>query len=280
MKKGGMNELERELDNGAKMVAMLAPCFVAQFDYPYILTQLRDLGFDKVVELTFGAKLVNHEYHKILEGAKGLMISSVCPGTVSTINAQFPKYVKNLIKVYSPMIVTAKMCRKIYPKHKVVFMAPCNFKKLEAETTGDVDIVIGMDELEELLKRRGIGKRKTKSRPEFDGFYNEYTRIYPLAGGLAKTAHLKGILKEGESISIDGIARVVKFLKNPDKKVKFLDANFCVGGCIGGPLVARGRSLGERKKRVLKYIERARREKIPGGRMGKIVKGEGIRTRI
>jgi iron only hydrogenase large subunit-like protein len=262
------------------MVAMLAPCFVAQFDYPYILTQLLDLGFDKVVELTFGAKLVNHEYHKILENSKGLMISSVCPGVVSLVKNQFPKYVKNLIKVYSPMIVTAKMCKKIYPTHKVVFMAPCDFKKMEAETTNDVDIVIGMDELENLLKRRKIGKRKTRGRPEFDGFYNEYTRIYPLAGGLAKTAHLKGILKEGESLSIDGVARVMKFLKHPDKKVRFFDGNFCIGGCIGGPLVAKGVPLGERKKRVLKYLERARREKIPGGRLGKIVKGEGIRVRI
>lgn len=280
MKKGGIKELEKALDKKEELVAMLAPCFVAQFDYPYILTQLRDLGFDKIVELTFGAKLVNHEYYKILENSKGLMISSVCPGVVSVVKNQFPKYVKNLIKVYSPMIVTAKMCKKIYPRHKVVFMAPCDFKKMEAETTRDVDITIGMDELEELLKRKRIGKRKTKRELEFDGFYNEYTRIYPLAGGLAKTVHLKGILKEGESLSIDGVVRVMKFLRHPDKKVRFLDGNFCIGGCIGGPLVAKGVPLSVRKKRVLRYLERARKEKIPGGRMGTIKKSKGIRVRI
>lgn len=278
MKKGGVKELESELKKKSKLVAMLAPCFVAQFDYPEILAQLKALGFDKIVELTFAAKIVNHECHKILKKNKGknLLISTVCPGVVYTVKTQFPKYQKNLMRVYSPMIVMGKVCKKEYPKYKTVFISPCNFKKMEAETTNDVDIAIGMNELEALFNKYKIKPKKTNAK--FDKFFNDYTKIYPLAGGLAKTAHVKQILKEGESKSIDGVANVTAFLKHPDKKVKFLDANFCIGGCIGGPLVAPSKPLEEKKKRVLDYVHKALHETIPKGEKGVLKEAKGIKV--
>jgi len=277
MKKGGVPELESELKKKSKLVAMLAPCFVAQFDYPQIITQLKDLGFDKVVELTFAAKVINHEYHNILKKSKCLVISTVCPGVVHTIRTQFPKYEKNFIRVYSPMIVMGKICKKTYPKHKTVFVAPCNFKRMEAETTNDVDIVISMMELENLLQKHNIKPRKTKIDEKFDKFYNEYTKIYPLAGGLSKTAHIKQILKPEESKSVDGISHVIEFLKKPDPKVRFLDANFCMGGCIGGPFLTQKRNLNEKKKRVLEYVQKAMHEKIPRGEKGVLEEAKGIK---
>lgn len=174
------------------------------------------------------------------------------------------------------MIVMGKVCRKLYPKHKIVFVSPCNFKKLEAKTTDDVDIVIDMMELEGLLKRYKVKPIK-KGKAKFDKFYNDYTKIYPLAGGLSKTAHIKQILGPEESRSIDGIGNVAEFLKKPDKKVRFLDANFCVGGCIGGPLLTPERTLEEKKKRVLAYVQKALREKIPGGEKGVFKEAKGIK---
>ncbi len=277
MKKGGVKELEAEFKKKSKLVAMLAPCFVAQFDYPQIITQLRDLGFDKVVELTFAAKIVNHEYHKILMESKGLLISTVCPGVVETIKKQMPEYENNLVRVYSPMVVMGKICKKIYPQHKTVFVSPCNFKKTEAETADEVDMVIDMTELENLLQKNKIAPRETKKRPQFDKFYNDYTKVYPIAGGLSKTAHIRQVLKCDEAACIDGIERVKEFLKNPDKKIRFLDANFCIGSCIGGPLLTKSRTLEEKKKRVLDYIELAKKEKIPEGEKGILKEAGGIK---
>lgn len=273
-----MKEVEKlvsEIDKGTKLVAMLAPCFVAQFDYPQIIGKLRNMGFDKIVELTFAAKIVNHEYHKILKNSKGLMISTVCPGVVETINNKFPKYKKNLIRVYSPMIVMGKVCKKIYPGYKVVFISPCNFKKMEAKTTKDVDIVIDMMELEQLIQKYNPKVKKNKMK--FDKFYNDYTKIYPLAGGLSKTAHVKQILKPSESKDINGVSDIIKFLNKPDPKIKFLDANFCIGGCIGGPLLTPKRSLDEKKKRVLRYVKVALKEKIPKGEKGIFEEAKGIK---
>jgi len=255
-----------------KCVAMLAPSFIGEFEYPVIINQLKDLGFDKVVELTFGAKMVNREYHKKLKKSKKLLISSVCPGIVSIIKEKYPHLKNNLIKADSPMIAMAKICKDIYPKHKIVFISPCNYKKQEAR--GFIDYVIDYKELNELFKKFKIKKRKTKIL--FDKFYNDYTKIYPLSGGLTKTAHLKGILKKSESLTIDGIKKVMKFLDNPDKNIKFLDVTFCIGGCIGGPCTS-SISLKEKKQKVLNYSEKAKDEDIPETRKGLIEKAKGIK---
>jgi iron only hydrogenase large subunit-like protein len=257
-----------------KHVAMLAPSFVVDFSYPKIISQLKDLGFDKVVELTFGAKMINRDYHKILKKNKGLTISSVCPGIVLTIKSKFSQYKKNLIQVDSPMVAMAKVCKKTYPKHKVVFIAPCNFKKTEAENSKHVDYVLDYKELNKLLgKFKGL---REDSDLLFDKFYNDYTKIYPLSGGLSKTAHIKGILRKEEAKIIDGMNNVEKFLNNPNKKIKFLDVTFCKGGCIGGPCIISKLPLNSRKKKVLDYMKVAKEEEIPEHRKGIIKEAKGI----
>lgn len=257
-----------------KYVAMIAPSFVVDFSYPSIISQLRKLGFDKVVELTFGAKMINREYHKLLENSDKLLISSVCPGIVDTIKNKYPQYKKNLILVDSPMIAMAKICKKIYPGYKIVFLSPCNFKKTEAKNSKVVDYVIDYKELGELFSKYNINPKKEKVY--FDKFYNDYTKIYPLAGGLSKTAHLKGVIKKDEVKVIDGIGEVSKFLEKPEKGIKFLDVNFCVGGCIGGPCINSKENIKERKKRVLDYLKLSKEEDIPNTRLGLVEKAKDI----
>lgn len=259
-----------------KYVAMLAPSFVVDFKYPEIISQLKNLGFDKIVELTFGAKMINRDYHKKLENSKKLVISSVCPGIVETIKAKHPSYTENLINVDSPMIATAKICKKTYPKHKTVFFSPCNFKKIEVQKSKHVDYVIDYKELNELL-RNFKGRRENKGMSAlFDKFYNDYTKIYPLSGGLSKTAHLKKILKPNETKILDGIEKVTKFLDKPDKKIKFLDVTFCNGGCIGGPCITSKLPLLLRKKKILNYMKIADEERIPEERKGVVKDAKGI----
>ena len=256
-----------------KYVAMLAPSFVVDFSYPNIISNLRSLGFDKVVELTFGAKMVNRSYHDILKNSEKLFISSVCPGIVESVKKTFPQYIDNLVLVDSPMIATAKICKKIYPKHKIIFISPCYFKKTEAEKSGIIEGVIDYKELKEIFRKYKINK---KGISHFDKFYNDYTKIYPLSGGLSKTAHLKGILKKEETKIIDGIQEVFNFLKNPDKKIKFLDVTFCKGGCIGGPCINSKLPIFLKKIKVISYLKKSKKEDIPEIKKGLIKKAKGI----
>ncbi len=258
-----------------KYIAMLAPSFVVEFSYASIISRLKKLGFDKVVELTFGAKMINREYYKKLKNSKGLVIASPCPGIVEIIKAKIPKYKKYLARIDSPMVATAKICKRFYPDHKTVFISPCHYKKIEAEKSKDVDFVIDYKQLNKLFVKFKIPKYS--KRIYFDKFYNDYTKIYPLSGGLGKTAHLKGTIKKEEILVMDGIANVLKFLKNPEPKIRFLDVLFCIGGCIGGPCVSSKLSIEARKKKVLKYLEDSKKEDIPEPRKGLIEKAKGIK---
>ena len=263
----GLEELKIALNKGEKIVAMIAPSFVCEFSYPEIISQLKFIGFDKVVEVTFGAKMINRLYHEKLKNSKGLLISSVCPGIVETIKLKYPRYAKNLAQIDSPMTAMAKICQKTYQRYKIAFISPCNFKKIEAQNS-QVDYVINYIELKTIIP-------KCKGKSSFDKFYNDYTKIYPVSGGLSKTAHLKCVLKNNETEIIDGIKEVEEFLKKSKKGIKFLDVTYCNGGCIGGPCVLTG-SLKERKKKVLKYIETAKHENIPKCEEGIIKRAEGI----
>ncbi len=259
-----------------KYVAMLAPSFVVCFSYPQIIPALKKIGFDKVVELTFGAKMVNREYHKLLENSEELVISSVCPGIVETIKSKYPQYEKNLAKIDSPMIATSKICKKIFPKHKTVFISPCNFKKIEARKSKYVDFAIDYKELNEIFLKRKVDFSKLSSDETFDRFYNDYTKVYPLSGGLSATAHFKKILSKKEAKVIGGILEVEKFLNHPDKKVRFLDVTFCKGACIEGPAVFSPLNLNKRKKKILDYLEKSKHEEIPTAKKGIISKAKGI----
>jgi iron only hydrogenase large subunit-like protein len=250
-------------------VIMLAPSFVVDFSYPSIISKLRKLGFDKIVEVTFGAKMINREYHKTLSKSDKMKIASVCPGIVEYIKNNYPKYKKNLIPADSPMTAMAKVCKKTYPKHKIAFLSPCNFKKIEAQKCKNIDLVLTFRELKEIIKKHKI--KSSRKKETFDKFYNDYTKIYPLSGGLTKTAHLKGVLDKKNVAISDGINKVKKLLENsPEKKYKFLDVTFCTGGCIGGPSVTSKKPIQKRKKSVLDYMKKSKHEDIPEDKKGLI----------
>jgi iron only hydrogenase large subunit-like protein len=277
MNKNDILEIEEKLKKKTPMVALVAPSFLTDFEYPTIIYQLKKLGFDKVVELTFGAKMINREYHKALKKSKKLVIASPCPGVVSTITNNFPQLKNQIIKIDSPLIAMAKICKKEYPKHKTIFISPCDFKKIESENSKYVDGVIDYEQLKELLKKNKIKRPLLKNKYQFDKFYNDYTKVYPLSGGLSETAHLNDILKKDEVKVIDGIADVMAFLKNPDPKIKFLDCLFCVGGCIGGPHTNKKITINKKHKRVMRYLKKSKKENIPEDRKGLIKKAKGLK---
>lgn len=262
---------------------MIAPSFIGDFDYPLIISQLKNLGFQKVTEVTFGAKMINRDYHKKLSTTKKLLISSACPGIVEMIKQKFPQYKNNLIKVDSPMEAMGKICRKNYKDYKIFFISPCNFKKTEAQNSKHIDYVIDYTQLKELFKKHKI-KSSLISRIKakkllFDRFYNDYTKVYPLSGGLTKTAHIKGILKKEESLILDGWPEIQKFFSNKNnlKGLKFLDITFCKGGCIGGPHTSQKRTLKQKHKRVLKYLKKSQKQDIPENKKGIINKAKGLK---
>lgn len=268
-------------------VCMLAPSFVAEFDYPDVIYRLRKLGFKHIVELTFGAKMTNLAYYAVLKESiekneHKTWIASPCPTLVNLIKTKYPHLVENLVPVHSPLGCMALICDKIYPGVQKVFVGPCFTKKLESKELGNVDDAWTFKELDILFKENGIPEKITE--PEycfsFDKFYNDYTKIYPVSGGLSSTLHYQHILKKKDILVADGMKKILNILDSFEngkyKNYKFLDILSCEGGCINGPGMIGERSVKERRKRIIDYKKYAHQYEKDLGRTGLKIEAEDI----
>jgi iron only hydrogenase large subunit-like protein len=274
---------KKVLDPNQKTICMLAPSFVAEYEYPQIIYRLRALGFDEVVELTFGAKMTNLMYYTILkDDIDRTWIASPCPTIVNLVKNKYPHLLRNLMPIHSPMGCMSLICKKFYPDYKQVFVGPCLTKKLEAEEIGGIEAAISYKELDQLFDEYKIPEKITEQKymKTFDKFYNDYTKIYPLSGGLSSTLHHNHILKKSEIYVGEGMKNIMKvfdsFKDGWYKKYKFLDILTCDGGCIGGPGMAGHYPLNKRKRRVMKYRDYAQRYEKDLGRSGKKMHAKGI----
>lgn len=280
---------ESKKKNGVKLYLMAAPSFVVDFDYLSFVPLMKEMGFDKVTELTFGAKIVNQHYHKYIKehytnyvqgkrkdkNFQEKFIASVCPASVELIKNRYPELKKYLLPFDSPMGAMSKIIKKNFPTYKIIFLSPCHAKKVEAKKLLDkkgktlIEATITFEEMKKIISKEKFTipsanrlKQKNISH-KFDSFYNDYTKIYPLAGGLGKTLHAKDILKESEMIACDGCKDIMNVFNKHSNKV-FYDLLFCSGGCIGGPGVKSGMPIFLRKLSMKGYVSIAKKESMEG----------------
>lgn len=263
-------------------VAMLAPTFVIDFKYPNIIGMLRHLGFKEVTELTFGARMVNWAYANYIKehANQELFISSPCPTVVAMISHQYPELVKYLMPIVSPMAAMAKIHKKFNSKCKVVFISPCWAKEnIEAPKYKEIDAVITLKDLKQIFEKENIKEENFTENYYFDSFVREYTKIYPVSGGLASTSHIQKLFKEGEILITDGVENIKKAFedfKSGISKYKFMDLLNCPGGCIGGPAINRqDLSTDQRKQTIFEYTHRSS-EATMGEHKGKIKDAKDI----
>ena len=277
-------ELKEKIDliKNNEAVAMLAPTFAIDFKYPNIIGMLRQLGFKEVTELTFGARMVNWAYANYIKEHREqkLFISSPCPTVVALVKAQYPELVKYLMPIISPMAAMAKVHKKFNSSCKVVFISPCWAKEnLEAPKYSEIDAVITLKDLKQIFDQENLKEDDFAEKYYFDSFVREYTKIYPVSGGLASTSHIQKLFKDGEILITDGAENIKKAFeefKSGTSKVKFLDLLNCPGGCIGGPAINRqDLSTEERKKIIYEYTTRSS-EATMGEHEGKVKDAKDI----
>ncbi|MBU3964234.1 hypothetical protein KJ562_00650 [Patescibacteria group bacterium] len=266
-----------------KSVALLAPSFPIDFKYPDIIGMLRHLGFDKVTELTFGARMVNWAYAQYIKehSEQELFIASPCPTVVALIQSQYPEFMKFLIPVVSPMASMARIYKQRNKDYKVVFISPCYAKKnIEAPKYKKIiDAVITFEELQQIFDAEGIDEKDFNRKYYFDSLIREYTKIYPVSGGLAATSRISELFKNKEILITDGTENIKKALediKSGKKQYRFLDILNCPGGCIGGPAI-NNKKLSTRKKRDIIYdYTRKSSEQNMGKHHGKIEHADDV----
>lgn len=268
-----MNQTQNDLLTMVKQpaVCMLAPSFPIDFKYPEIIGMLKKLGFEKVTELTFGARIVNYWYVEYVKKHpdQKYYITSPCPTCVSMIEVKYPELVQYLVPYVSPMAAMAKIAKKYFPDYKVVFVSPCLAKQsIEAPKHKDIiDLIITFKELAELFDQEKIVQDDFSGKDnQFDSFYEEDTKIYPISGGLAVTAHLHKFFKESEIKIVDQPANLIPLfedIKAGKSTFKFFDILNCPGGCIGGPaLVNKGLSIDEKEALILAYQKSAGKKTV------------------
>ncbi|MCX6730912.1 MAG: hypothetical protein NTZ55_03620 [Candidatus Roizmanbacteria bacterium] len=255
-----VDQLKTLLEKKEHLVAMVAPSFPIMYGYPEIITKLKALGFEYVVEVSAGAKKTNEAVAKLLKAnPESRFITSPCASFVRYVRTKHPEFLKYLaLQADSPMVATAKIVHETYPDYKPVFIGPCVVKKLEAsEDYPELNmLVLTYKELEQILKDKNLSEIATNPNDTFD-ISEGPTRIYPFDGGLTDSSGIRSFLKDDEIRIVSGYKNCEATLKEfeENKKIRFVDILFCEGGCINGPGVSSPLSVPDRKKKVLEYAD-------------------------
>lgn len=270
-----------------KIICLLAPSFPVDFSYPEIILNLKGIGIEKVVELTYAAKLINMEYERIIkDNPDKRYICPNCPTIVKIIEFKYPELKEYMLDVSSPMVVMDRFVKKEYgPEYKTVFLWPCFAKKMEAKENG-IDYAITFKEFQDILNHNKENNIAPKTftyevtedgTPDFDKFYNDYTKVYPLAWGVADSLHMKGIIDRSQILVVDWPKNVdagFQEFKN-NMNIKFLDILDCDWWCIGGPGMMSKEPSEVRKQKVLDYKEYCKKDKI-WSKLGKFEYRDGL----
>ena len=254
-----IKELLDLIDKKSKMVAMLAPSFPVDFNYPGIIGMLKRIGFEYIAEVSRGAVETNRQLLALLKlHSEKRYIANPCPSIVRLIRNKYPELLSFLTPIDSPMAACAKIVSKKYPKHKKVFIGPCIMKKLEAkEDHPKLDIlVLTYKELKRIFEIKNITPRREDKSEIFD-ITGQETRLYSVSGGLAQSSCLTKNLTDPEYDVISGPQLAEKAIQRfpVETNLKILDVLFCEGGCINGSGVATKDSLNERRQRVIAHWE-------------------------
>lgn len=265
-----------------KPVALLAPSFPVDFEYPEIINILRWLWCEKVVELTYAAKLVNKQYQELFQNHPDqARICTNCPTIVQYIQNKHPNHKDKLAPIASPMIVMSRFIKKTYGEDtKTIFIGPCLAKKIEAKTTGEVDEAVTFKEMEELIRyaeSQWITIDRNK-KSDFDSFYNNSTKIYPLDWAVAQTMNRKDLLEDEQIIITDWILESNKAIAKMESapNIKFLDLLACAGWCIGWPGVISKESKEEKKQKIENYQKAMKKQEENSPKKGKIEYADGM----
>lgn len=185
-----------------------------------IYSVLKQLGFNKVYDLNYGADLtIVEEANELLNrlNIKTIdkinnnlsinksdhqlplpMFTSCCPGWVRLVKGLYPNLVNNLSTTKSPQEIFASSARLYLPKInnldnkklKIVMIMPCTAKKYEAKNNKDVDYVLTTREFVNWIEQAKINWNSIKES-EVDKLMGQYSTsgaIFGNTGGVMEAS--------------------------------------------------------------------------------------------
>lgn len=249
------------LSSGQTTVACLAPSFSAEFgdgeSYRNLVGMIRELGFDRVVEVAFGADLIAGKYKRLNHSASAGYITSDCPAIVNYIEYYHPSLTRSLAPVASPVMATARVARQKYGEDAaVVFIGPCIAKKAESTET---DAVLTFRELREMLDQACITPENSVPS-DFDPPESGKGSIFPVSRGLLQNVNATDDIADGDFIVAEGKADIkdaIREFEHGNLGTQNLEL-LCCEGCIMGPGMTTTARRYSRRTRITNYV----REKL------------------
>ena len=240
-----IKETENHLRDKKPVVAVLGcsfPAFFYDLDPSQMVTALKKLGFDEVLEGAAGVELIAPEYREKI-GTKSAypLISSHCPTIVDLIERHYPQLLKNLLPVVSPMVAIGRFIKAHRgPDVRVVYISSCiggKFEIVSEAVKGAIDTVLTYNELNLMLKERSIAPQRLGKTP-FSGLPTSCGRTFSIVGGPFNNF---GIVNNGldpdfvSTVGEQATMEVIRDLAAGRISPHYVDVRFCNGGCIGGP---------------------------------------------
>ena len=225
--KSQIYQLIKAMNEGAEVIAILAPAFVGQFGPKAtpnkIKAALLDIGFADVWEVAVGADAgaleeAKHYVQSVATGKLPFLLTSCCPSWSMLGKKYFPEVIDEISNALTPMVATARAARITSPNAKIVFVGPCVAKKLEASrrtVRSEVDFVITFEELAGMFDAKEIDFNTYEKEEELNDAFGA-GRGYAVASGVAGA--IKACIDEyypGTEVKIDhveGLAECKKML--------------------------------------------------------------------
>ncbi len=253
---------QRLIESSGMVAASIAPSFAAvlnRWQVSRLASALRALGFRYIGQTSHGAYQVSTHALRIIkkDGSKPY-IGTACPAIVNYIEKYKPHLVENLIPIVSPMLAHGRMLKERLGKDtKVIFIGPCVAKKseiLKPANKGIVDCVLTFKELMIWLNQKGINLSNCEES-SFDERPVHLAQLYPLPGGMIKTAGLEEDGFDLKLLRVDGINNVKSLIEGlpEDSSYTLIEPLFCSQGCINGPGIDIEKNIFEKRKDLLQY---------------------------
>jgi iron only hydrogenase large subunit-like protein len=257
-----INTAQKLIESGAFVSVSIAPSFAAVFSGWQLMrlpSALRALGFRYVGQTSHGAYQVSAHTSKVIAGdGSRPYVATACPALVNYIEKYQQDLVDNLLPILSPMAVHGRMLKERFGKDsKVIFIGPCVAKKTEVYRTDvaeAIDCVLTFKELMVWLEQKGIDL-STCEESNFDEKPVRFAQLYPLPGGLIKTAGLEDDGLDMKLVRVDGFHNVKEIFHDIPKESSYtlIEPLFCSQGCINGPGINTEKNVFERRKDIIEY---------------------------
>lgn len=231
--------------NVAIPARVLAGQFKSTVPYEKVLSGLKALGFDEVVEAGLGAKLVGMalaEHLKKPDRPRPL-ISSYCPAVIRLVQVRFASLVDHILRVETPMDAVARVVNKTRSRELgldindigVFYITPCPAKV----TAVKQPVAVELNYISGAIAVRDVYDRIMAT-------FETVEEVPGIAkpGGLRSSPSLAAELPDdaavGRHLEADGLENVVRILERIEHadldEYDFVELYACTGGCVGGVL--------------------------------------------